>query len=299
MQNDVKYGLSFALCGIALICFAIGSFLGLDYWAEGNLIIPIAATIIGCYIVYRCVITACQSKSMRDKQIGFLREIVSCSIIFLLLSAGSLPFTKFLQILDKEDMLKTEVKQTVNSVSQIDSLYRVYALQRVENYRLHLDSIPLNSKNYQEEVGGVSKTYGRGDIKGVQIKNATASLKRRLLPENTDTIISRRREWLKSIGSVNIWNYATPKNIQVISSAGKKWTNDYKIVSQVIYKGENAKPFSYPELNENLETFKADFTQFKAPDFRSILITLCCYGLILLPYLNTRRKKNRADGTHD
>ncbi len=295
----MKYGLSFALCGIALICFAIGSFLGLDYWAEGNLIIPIAATIIGCYVVSRCIITACQSKSMRDKRIGLLREILSCNIILLFLLAGSLPFTKFLQILDKEEMLKKEVNRTVSSVSRIDSLYQVYTLQRIENYRQHLDSLPLNSKDYYEEIGGVSKTYGKGDTKGIQIKNAIASLKRRLLPENTDTIISRRREWLKSIGSVNIWNYATPHNIKVISSAGKKWTDDYKAVSQVIYKGENAKPFSYPELNENLEAFRADFTRFNAPDFRSILISLCCYGFILLPYFNTRRKKNRADGTHD
>ena len=299
MQNDLKYGLSFALCGIALICFAIGSFLGLNYWTEGNLIIPIATTIIGCYTVCRCIVIACQSKSMRNKRMGLIREFTSCSIILLFLLAGSLPFTKFLQILDKEERLKTEVKQTVNSISQIDSLYLAYAQQRVENYRMHLNSLSTKSKEYQEEIGGVSKTYGKGDIKGVQIKNATASLKRRLIPEQTDTIISRRQEWLKSIGNVNVWNYATPKNIKVISSAGSKWTNDYKTVSQIIYKGENAQPFSYPELNENLETFRADFTQFHAPDFRCILITLCCFALILLPYLITRRKKNRADGTHE
>lgn len=294
MGDIKKYGLSFALCGIAVILLSVFVFLGLDYWREGDLLMPILWTVLNLFVILICIKNMCENKSKRNKREGLPRECFSGAIIALFLLADSFPFTKFISIWGQQDKLIATTEQTIDYISKIDSCYIAYANQRIAAFSAHLDSIKEGTAQYRRELADIQ--VRKGGIKQ-QRTNLIRNLKTRLFPKELSTVFENRKEWIAQIQGIGIWNTAAPKNIKIVSDAGKSWVQELADVSSVIYLGEHAAPFSYPQLSQNLDVFQKDFVKFPKPSFICILLTLGCYILILTPYLSTVRPMNRKDGT--
>ena len=101
------------------------------------------------------------------------------------------------------------------------------------------------------------------------------------MPAEYDTICAERQRWLMALHDASVWNISTPRNLHYIVTAGQDWTEQYRQVSSIIYKGEKAEPFGSGEtLFIPGEEYK-QFSQPHRPDLSSLAATIFCCLLIL------------------
>lgn len=282
-------GISLAITSIALLAFEYISFLGLNFFMEGQgLPIPVpsyicsAVTTIACTIViFRLIITLCRSKASRNKRQGLPREILSAIVCLVLLSVQSTMFMKFLNIYDDKEQIVEDVYKMRDGCKGIDQAYSEYV-----NIRL------MNFQNYTK------KKYG-------QYGHATQeSLRRRLLPEGLDSLTTVRQQWLGTLNEVSVWNILTPHNVRTLMDASEKWSNEYNDISKTIYQheaygdGSQYFPFEHAASMQMRNVWLERFSAIDAPDFRTFTILLVIIISILTAYLSIRRPKNRFGGTH-
>lgn len=293
------------LSGLALLCFVALVFLGLDYRFEGELLVPITLTVVGCIAVVKCLVNMCKWKQTLTIRKGIGKEIGAAVLTLVLLVLGSVPFTNFLMVLDHEDEFRECVDSTIITIKNIAPAYKEYATERVDNYRRYLTGLSSRSSAYYNDLANAS-----GETKTQKVNALVGSLKRRLFPEEMTKIEEEREVWLEglrvkgeetdSVGGrveMSVWNIFTPKNVALIGNAGNSWVEEYRAVSEKIYSGETAVPFEMDELNNQLRVFEEKYTRFSKPDIRSLVAVLICYGLLLTPYILIRRSKKASRGT--
>ena len=244
---------------------------------EGNHLLAISLVILGAALLSWCITVMCKSKASRDKRKGLPREVAAIMGAIVILGAGSIAFNQFLYVHDHQRQLRETLFRTVDEVSQIDSVYKSYATDRVAAYRTLLR---------KERYAKAKETA------------MTRSLRRRLMPADYDSICSDRRRWLASVSDAGVWNISTPRNLHYIVTAGQDWTEQYQRVSAIIYKGEDAQPFGMGETAFAQSEQNRQFASPHRPDSRSMAATLVCCLLILTTYLHIRRPKSWYAGHH-
>lgn len=259
MQKYTTLGLALLITLIATSVFGYCAFIGLDFGLDGNIfltfVIALLALVLLGYSEYKLIV----SKASRNAREGKPREIMSALVVFAVLLAGSVPFTKFLEVYDNRTLLNETVKETVAAVSTIDSAYVSYAEARIAN---------------------VKKGYRK-------------SLKRRLFTSDMEENRGDRKKWLSSIHEANIWNVFTATNAHHLMEAAENWVDEYKAVSSVIYMGEECEPFQHEGSEEQIRKFHEIFTAFHSPSGLSILAMLICFLCMMACYYATIRPTSK------
>jgi uncharacterized membrane protein YidH (DUF202 family) len=277
MQKKSIAGFALLVTIAALLVFVYISFLGTEYLLEGNHLLAVPLVLLGAALLSYAISVMCKSKGSRDKRKGLPKEVAAIMAAVLILLVGSIAFTQFLYVHDHQRQLRETLFSTADDVSRIDSVYKDYAMQRVNAYRKL-----LKKERYPSE----------------KQTSMTKSLRRRLMPEEYDTICADRKRWLASVHDAGVWNISTPRNLHYLVSAGHDWTEQYREVSSVIYKGEVAEPFGSGETEFFLSEESRQFSKPHRPDSRSMAATVICCLLILTTYWHIRRPKNRYAGSH-
>ena len=291
MKNNTITGIALLLTIVALTTFAFIALLGLEYLFRGLHALVIPLLVAGVCALSYCIYLMCVSKASRNKRSGRPREVLAIAGAAALLYAGSIPFTQFLYVHDHRQELISDLSTTVGYVESIDSAYLSYAQQRIKDYKSLVKKEKFSKQKREALV---------------------ASLTRRLLPANRDSVCAERQEWVSSIGVPSVWSLSTPRNLSRIVEAGEEWTKQYQQISAVIYKGEKhemfgdgdiALPKEQVESNEKSTTeavlpYTQSLRRFfvrQKPDYRSLLIATVCCLLILTTYFHIRRPKNRVE----
>lgn len=292
-SRDTPYGISLSLSGIALLCLGALAFLGLDYHCEGNLLLPIILVVIGMVTVVWSLVKICKAKQNLNLGEGMLKEFAFAIIILAVVASASLPIGTLLQVVRHKDNLQTDIDSTIIAVKTIGETYQDYARERISDYQRHLYALPTTSSAYDTELRGAS-----GITRSEKVKSVITSLQRRLLNEQMLEVEKQRQEWLDGLHDVSVWNIFTPRNMSAIGSAGAEWVEEYRKVSDIIYSGETAEPFSMPELQDRISQLGGTYTTFCKPDTMCVALTFVGFIFIMTPYFLIRRNTRSKVGTH-
>lgn len=278
MYRNVSTGLALVITIIALLGFSVLAFLGMEYLFKGDHVMAITPTLIGILFLTWSVYAMCKSKASRNKRKGLFVELFSFIVAAVLLLAGSIPFTLFVSALHREKQFIKTIEKTAEQVSTIDQSYREYANNRIGNYQKILKKKHISSSG---------------------IEARSKSLRRRLFPENIDSICEDRKLWLGSLKEVSIWNISTAKNLNYIISAGDDWIKQYQELSGLFYEGEEVDSFKIDESAMVARNEFASLSTPRLPDKISLSASLGCIMLILTSYFHIRRPKNKYSGHHN
>ncbi len=285
---DNKYNFAWVLSLVTLIGFSYFTFMGLDYWQGGKLLLPIVIILTILIIIPGCVYVMCMSKSTRWQKIGKIGQYVFGGIVLLVMLFAACPFTNFLGVVESQDELVDGVKNTCKAAVSLDDTYKAYVDKRVADYKSSLELISKgknsNPTQYKECIEGAS-----GSDDKEKIENLTKSLRNKLLPEDTQSVADVRHDWINQSNSIVVWNPLAPANIEKISDEVSGWTADYDSLSNIAYKGEETQPFLYKEFDNQLAQLTSTYREFHLPSILSVLITLVCFMIMLLPYFVTER----------
>lgn len=269
---------------MVLLVFSYIAYLGMVYWQQGNMALPIILSVSLIIIVCLCVFFMCKGKATRWRRIGGAGQIIFGLIVLVTFLAASLPFTNFLRVAADADHINQMVSATCDKAIGIDQDYEAYVDQRVENYRSNLMLIAQGKSNrpaaYEKCMG---KAPGTTDEQ--KAENLTKSLRARLLPDSTAAIVSKRHEWLERAKSESVMNPLTPSNINKVSQCVDNWTDNYKDISQESYMGEEDVPeFHVTDFDNSLRQLTSTYATLQAPSAIAIVIALACFAIMLLPY---------------
>lgn len=259
-------GLSLLLTLWAIVLYSYCSFLGLDYVLQGKLIpcAAIAAVVFGVLLcsMFRLIM----SKANRNAQEGKPREIAAAVVVFVILVACSPFFSQSFRIYDAaaKGEFKACVTGTLDSISDMGDAYRKYAQERI-------DSMGKKNPQYKE------------------------SLQRRLLVSDLDEVKETRKDWLQSLPSQSVWNIYTATNMHMLQVAAEEWEKNYQNISNFYYEGEPERPFRHSASAAQISQFNERYSQLHMPDWRGVMATLLCIGLVVLCYYTTRRPKTRIE----
>lgn len=276
MFKSGSSGLALLLTILSLLAFVFFAFMGLEYLLEGNHLVAVLICLGGAVLLGLCIRLACWGKSTRKKQQGRVIEICSLLVAALLLYFGRTPFSHFIYVVDHKAEIDKLVIEARDNACRIDTAYLDYAQQRLKDYERTL------------------KRGGNADRHAVSLQ--TASLKRRLLPEDLSTVREERKAWLDGLRHVNVWNIATAKNLHYILTASDDWVGQYAAVSSLTYEGEKCEPFAM--ASDDIKSRYQQFTTPSAPDWLSTVAMLVCCLLILTYYIQCLRAKSRFQGRH-
>ena len=286
-MQESKFNFAFVFSIIVLLVFSYITFLGLVYWKEGDFKLPCLLTAILIISVLVCVYVMCLSKATRWKRIGTIGQLFFGLIILAVLLSAAFPFTNFLRVTKDSPVIAKQVIEVCDAAINLDKAYEAYVNKRIEGYQSNLSIIvkgkKANPTRYKECVGGAS---GKTDEE--KIRNLSKSLKNKLYPESTITIVNERHDWLESARAANVWNPFTPSNIREIDDQVNGWVDNYKNLASVKYKGEDSMEFAYDSFSSKLSQLTNTYTVFQSPSLFSIVISVICFIIMLLPYLVTR-----------
>lgn len=291
MSKDTPYGFALLLSGIVLMAFAAVVFIGLSGMCQGQLVIPAVIVIAGVLIVFYSLIRICKSKLGRSLKKGLMSEMLTAIVILVIMMCGASPVSNMISSFDGKKNLQADVDSIVEEVSNLPQAYRDYVDDRAQSYSSHLLSLQPGSEDYETQLARAA-----GDTRQEKARRIVASLKRRLLNDEMEKIETKRAEWLSSITDADALNRRTAS---AVAAAGLKWIDEYREISTIEYKGENADEFEMPELEEKLSLYDIDHIDLLSPSSKGLLATLLCYLLVLVPYFLIRRSGKAKSGTHD
>lgn len=262
LSKDTPFGISMILAGGALLFFSTLVFFGLNYHFAGDFLIPITFIAIGWIVIGICVIQMCKSKKRYRLRDGWSVELALALIALGMIMCGTVPCSNFMKVNDHKEEFINNIDSTIAEVKDISHCYRDYAERRCTKYE---------QKHFSD---------GKG-----------LSLRRRLLPPNINKIEDEREAWLDNMGEVNLWNVFTPRNVVMIKTAGVTWLDEYRLLSEIIFKDEAAVPFDIPGLEERLDQLYFAHSRMRGVDKRGIMLGGVCYLVVMIPYLLVRRNR--------
>ena len=281
-KSSFNFATVFSL--MVLLVFTYITYLGLVYWQQGDMALPIMLSVGLIALVVVCVFIMCKSKATRWRRIGKTGQVVFGLIVLVAFIMASLPFTNFLRVMGDSSRINEMVNTTCDKAIGIDEAYNTYVNERIDNYRRSLQLIASGKTNrpsvYQEAMG---KAPGATDDK--KIENLTNSLRSRLLPDSATSVINERHKWLERAKNESVMNPLTPANINKVSSCVDDWSDNYKDLSKISYMGEeNVEEFTADDFDKSLSQLTATYATLQAPSVVAIIIALVCFAIMLLPY---------------
>ena len=257
------------LAAIVLLLYTYISFLGNLYKFDGDIVKATIRAVVTIVLVSACVYTLVTAKITKSKLAGLIGQIVfGCVILAVFLISGA-PFTSFLKAAGSRNAINSAIEDVKTSAKGLDSKYNFYAEQRVKNY----------SDVLQEEE---------------LLKSA--SLKRRLLPDNLSDCQNQRQDWISQIGKMSIWNIKMPQNLLYMQQCVWNWRDDYVRLSDLYYEDEpSPQPFKYDEFDESLSSLMHDIKN-AGYSFWAILVAVLAALTMMLPYWLAIPVKTRKAG---
>ena len=286
MQQKMNFAAVFAV--MILLLFSYISFLGLVYWKNGDLMVPIILTLLFMCLVMALVLAMCKAKASRWLQLGKVGQIVFGVIIFCLFILAAIPFTNFLRVATDSDDIELKVRQTCKSAVGLDDAYEQYVNNRTLLYKDSLGIIcaqkAIMPDFYNERVRNAA-----GITDQEKIDNIAECLTNHLIPDSTETIIAERHSWLKRAQNSTVWNPLMASNIRHLDEVVNGWMENYRELASVKFIGEHPETFDYPDFKSRVSELTKTYSVMQAPSFLSIIIALVCYFIMLLPYLLTEK----------
>ena len=259
---------------IVLLGFTYFSFMGALYNKYVNGELWKAGLFAGAVIliVSICVVIMCVSRATRWKEIGKAGQVVFAVIILITFGVSAVPFTGFLNAIEKRQLIVEEISNTRIMADEIDQSYNKYVDNRINTYDYWLRA---DSTRYENAAGSSDS---------VKIANLTTSLRNRLQPQSLAKCQSERRAWLDSVQGMSIWNIMLPKNLDMLNKAAKSWKEEYVTLSDISYDGNPPELFPYKVNDETpLKELGKLNTRWEA-----VLAALLSFFFMLLPYFVTR-----------
>ena len=305
MNKKFSFSLVFSI--VVLLAFAYITFLGLVYWREGNLSIPLLMVTGLIAVVLLCVVVMCKAKETRWKNIGTFGQIFFGIIILVSFLLSSVPFTNFLRVRHDKDDISEKVNAACEAAIAMDEAYSQYVEQRITDYQDNLNLMVMGKNirptEYVECVAGAT-----GNTDKEKIDALTKSLRMKLMPDSTAVVVAERQEWITNAKEVKILNPLTPANINIVDQQVNGWLDNYQELSSIRYKGEDTQGFEYSQFESKLKQLTDTYTKFRFPSIWAILIAIACFGIMLLPYFlaegdlaaaggkKKKNKKGNSDG---
>ncbi len=285
-NGKTKFNFAATFSLVVLLIYAYISFMGLVYWRQGDLLLPSVLTLGFILIVIGCLFVMSISKATRWKEFGMIGQCFFGLIILVAFVISAVPFTNFMGVLEKQDEIKTEINRSFLSAKQLNDAYTEYVNKRIAGYKEALSeasaSKSIRPSVYNELLGGAS-----GSSDEQKIVNLSNSLQQKLAPGSMSVIMEKRLAWLEGASQMSVLNMKLPSNLVKISKEVSNWTDNFRQLSKVIYKGENTSEFEYQDYNSKIETVTAFYTELHKPSFPVLLISLLGFGIMLLPYFVT------------
>lgn len=304
-----KFNFAAVFSLIVLLVYSYITFLGLVYWRNGDILLPLGLTLGFMVIIVVCLLIMCAAKATRWHRIGMIGQVLCGLIIFATFIASAIPFTNFMRVVEKQDTIAQEISNTLDAARNIDKSYIDFANKRINYYKERLEFVSngksIRPSEYNECMGRAS-----GESDKEKIENLAKSLKMKLLPDTITVVQNHRQEWLQSASNMSVWNVMLPANIVKINKEVNEWTENYIKLSSVVYMGEesevnkepevNNRPlssvddmneeskfFTYEEFNNNLSTLISFYTELHKPTFMALVLALLGFTIMLLPYITT------------
>lgn len=277
-------GLSLTIAAMALIAFSYLAFLGLVLHYRGALLKPLLITIIGLWILIKCLFVICKSKRKRLWRQGLFKEILALLIALTVLGLGSVPVSRLFTTWEKEMEVQNAAHKTISSIISMSAAYNKYVNNRIDNYKATLMKLDVNSSLYHQAVSGAG-----GENKIEKVNLICSSLRRRIYPNSFDSMFRAQNDWLMTLPKFNIWNIFAARNNRIIGETGKEWNANLVKLSSTFYLAEEAEPFNYQQVSDDIISFEREYTRYCMPSFTGILALIVCFILVLLPYLLIRR----------
>lgn len=286
-MKKVNFNFATVFSLMALLVYGYFAFMGLVYWKNGAVTVPVLFTLGGMLIALFCLFVMCMGKGSRW-HIGKVGEIVFGVIILCLFVAAAIPFTNFFKVVENQGRIKGKVEQFLISSKNLDQAYEKYAEDRIAEYESQLKLVAegksIRPAEYDTLLAGAA-----GADDNIKIQNLTKSLRRQLLPKERESICKQRTAALEKASQMSVWNVLLPSNINKIATEVGSYVQNYTDLSSKIRKGETAEPFTYPEIKNDLNEIQTIYTHLSTPSFISILLSLICFLIMLLPYFITER----------
>ena len=283
-KSKFNFAMVFSL--LVLLVYTFITFLGMVYWQNGKIVLPIILALGIFLLVSFCVVVMCKAKATRWKRIGLIGQIIFGCIILATFIFSAAPFTNFLYVLGHEDEVTKEINTVMESAKDLDEKYTSYANKRLDDYKARLNLVSrgkdIRPSEYEELLG-----IAIGDDDDEKIDRLASSLERKLLPDSLANIKIERENWLLSASNMSVWNVMMPSNIDKINKEVGKWVNNYTGLSTTFYRGEEAESFNYPQFNTSLKNLTDNYVKLHMPSILAIIVSLICFFIMLLPYWMT------------
>lgn len=291
----------FVLSVIVLMAYAFVAFLGMAYWAEGALLVPIVSTLGFLVVVVLMVQWLCRAKASRWRRMRQLGQAMAGTFLAIVVLLSMLPFSNFLNVLKHQEELIDNFEQTIASAEELDAAYEQYVDSRVERYRMRLETVASpggqrsNPTEYETLVGEAA-----GSTDAEKIDNLCASLRRHLLPAS-DSTATAFHAWLDDMKGISVWNVGLPANIKTLHDEVNSRTESYRSLSaqERSFKGEPYEPFAYASFNDNSDRLTAIYSELPLPSFLAVLLALLTAAIALLPYWLTQKSIVGHDSSSD
>lgn len=287
MQNS-KFNFATVFAVMVLLVFSYITFLGLSYWQGGNLLLPVLLTVALIVVVGACVFMMCMAKATRWRRLSIIGQTLFGLVVLAVLLLAALPFTNFVNVAKSSDEITAKITETCDAAEQLDNAYKEYVDERISDYEQNLGVISsaknVKPSQYKECLGGAS-----GSDDSDKIENLSKSLRSKLLPDGTEKAVRERHQWLDKAKHTSVWNPLAPANINKIGEQVEGWVDNYKKLSDVTYKGEEAEEFTYSDFDSQLSELTQSYRKFHAPSPLAVIISLVCFGVMMLPYFLTEK----------
>lgn len=291
-MKQTTFSFALVLSVIVLMAYAFVAFLGMVYWAEGALLVPIISTLGFLAVAILMVLWLCRAKASRWRRIRRMGQAVAGTFFAIVVLLSMLPFGNFLNVLSHQEELTDDFEQTIASAEELDAAYGQYVDRRVERYRQRLATVASpggqrsNPTEYETLVGGAA-----GSTDAEKIDNLCASLRRHLLPAS-DSTSTAFHAWLDGMKGISVWNVGLPANIKTLYDEVNSRTESYSSLSarERAFKGEPYEPFAYASFGQHSDRLTAIYRELPLPpSFLAVLLALLTAAVALLPYWVTQK----------
>ena len=271
-------GIALTITLLALFVFACFSFMGMEYVTHANHRVTISVSVGAIIILGVCLRLACWGKTTRKKYKGRAVEVLSLLVVGVILYLGREPFSQYVYVINHRNEVDSLVSDALHSARNIDSIYIDYADERIDKYQDYLQKNKTNFTQFAKKM-------------------RVNSLRRRLLPDSLKIVCKERALWMANLDTVNVWrNVGTPHNLDYLIKASESWVEQYEKVSQIIYQGEESRPFELSTANLYNRYVALTTTHDEQDDrLSNIAMTVCCV-LIFSYYIICVRARSRYEG---
>lgn len=290
-NETLKFSWGHIIAFVAIIFISYVAYMGKFYMSGGDfasaakrvglIVLVVLAAFMGAQV-------AKASDAHFDRSIVIERIlVVLCPIV---LGWAMVPCNHFWNVFAVRDRLETQFAESISNSSKMFDDYVAYSGARIQSYERHLcdnNVLPYTDKEVAAVVRG----------------NYVETLRLQLLSQNTDSLISLARTWIKDANQgASVWNSFLVGNVDVITDAMEGWNKKLFEVSVPVLSNE---PNGVVPFDSNHESFKAAigslkelkeiYTIPKGLNINTVWTFVILFFMLMFPYF-LQERCTRASG---